>query len=215
MSNEALQKSYERWFMPSTYDALAHVVFSPVGGLARLRRRALDHFAIAQGERVLELGCGSGGITSLLCERGAEVTSVDWSRPMLRRAARRAQGASFECSEITRFEPGERRFDVVLFCFVLHELDEAGRAHALSVARRALDSQGRLAIVDHDLPSSGWVARSLSRIVHGFEPETSRGLFLQPFGAETEAGRAGFTPGDRERLAHGMAFALQARPNGA
>ncbi|MBI1915267.1 MAG: class I SAM-dependent methyltransferase [Planctomycetes bacterium] len=42
--------------------------------------------------RVLELGCGTGGITRLLLERGVAVTAVDGSERMLARARRRAPG---------------------------------------------------------------------------------------------------------------------------
>lgn len=211
MSNEALQSRYQSWFIADAYDALASLVFAPVGGVTRMRRAALDHFAIADGERVLELGCGSGGMTRLLCERGARVTAVDWSAPMLRRAARRAPDAELVRSEITSFEPWTSHYDVVLACFVLHELDESTRARALRVARRALHAHGRLAIVDHAIPERGILPRSLSRLVHGVEPPSSRGRWLYSGGAELESETAGFTPERRIALAAGMAFALQAK----
>lgn len=49
---------------------------------------------------MLELGCGSGGVTRRLNDLGAEVTGVDWSPPMLQKAARRAPNACFERAEI-------------------------------------------------------------------------------------------------------------------
>jgi SAM-dependent methyltransferase len=210
MSNVTLETSYQRWFIAGAYDALARAVFAPAGGLAALRRGALQHFAIAPGERVLELGCGSGGVTALLAARGALVTAVDWSAPMLRRAAQRAPGARFVRSEITAYQP-EAAFDVVLLCFVLHELDAPARAAALQVARRALRPGGRLAVVDHAVPERGAIPRLMSRVVQGFEPGTSSGSWYQPGGAEAEIAQAGFTPGPSVSLASGMAFALTGR----
>jgi ubiquinone/menaquinone biosynthesis C-methylase UbiE len=211
MSNAELRNDYDRWFIAGAYDVLAGVVFAPVGGLAALREAALGHFAISAGERVLELGCGSGGVTALLRGRGATVTSVDWSAPMLRKAMRRAPGARFERSEITSYEPEPAAFDVVLFSFVLHELAAPDRRRALAVARRALTQGGRLAIVDHAIPERGVVARGMSRLVHAFEPETSRAL-LRPGRAALEVEQAGFTAGRGISLAEGMAFALLATP---
>jgi ubiquinone/menaquinone biosynthesis C-methylase UbiE len=211
MSNAELAASYQRRFVADAYDALAAAVFAPVGGIAAIRNAALDHAGIVAGERVLELGCGSGGVTRLLCARGAQVTAVDWSEPMLRKAARRAPAATFERAEITAFA-APSLVDVVLFSFVLHELDEAARAQALAVAHGALRPGGRLAVVDHALPTRGVAARAMSRLVHGVEPETSRGPWLADGGAERELRAHGFAPGRRVALASGMAFALVALP---
>lgn len=210
MSNQSLHVSYQSWFIADAYDALARAVFAPVGGVAELRRTALEHFGVRQGTRVLELGCGSGGVTRLLTERGASVTAVDWSLPMLRKAAKRAPGAEFVRAEVTAFEPASGRFDLVLFCFVLHELDDAGRARAFALSRRALAVGGRLAVVDHAVPARGLVARGMCRVVHGFEPASSRGSWLLQHGAERELVNAGYSPGARLELAQGMAFALSA-----
>ena len=115
-----------------------------------------------------------------------------------------------ERSEITSFEPPLAEFDVVLFCFVLHELDAGGRARALALARRALAPEGRLALVDHALPRESLIARGLSRFVHGFEPGTARDPWLLEGSAEGELARAGFALGQRIALASSMAFALEA-----
>ncbi len=41
---------------------------------------------LAEGERVLEVGTGSGYLTAILAEQGAHVCSVEMSRPLARRA---------------------------------------------------------------------------------------------------------------------------------
>lgn len=208
MSNDDLEASYQAPFIAWGYDALVRLVFAPVGGLDRLREQALEHLGVARGSRVLELGCGSGGLTRRLIDLGAEVTAVDWSLPMLRRAARRAPAARFEHSEITSYKAQSGAFDFALFSFVLHELDGESRKRALAVASRALTDRGRLGIVDHALPERGLVARAMSRFVHGFEPESSRD-WLRDGAAEQALREAGFDPGPRCRLASGMAFALE------
>ena len=212
MTAEHLEASYGQRFIADLYDGVAFAVFAPAGGLGALRRAALDRFGIATGDRVLELGCGSGGVTRLLCARGAQVTAVDWSVPMLNKARRRAPAAAFVRSEITAFEPAAAAFDVVLFCFVLHELDAPARGRAFQVAQHALKSDGRLAVVDHAVPERGVVARAISRAVHGFEPASSQGPWLRPGGAEAELAAAGFLPDQRSVLAAGLAFALAATP---
>lgn len=204
MSNRELAASYERPAIGLGYDLLSTFVFAPVGGLTALREHALDHFGVTAGSRVLELGCGTGGVTEKLLARGAVVTAVDWSEPMLRRAQKRAPGATFVRSELTAFEPGEH--ELVLFSFVLHELEREDRARALGVAARALGAgSGRLAIVDHGRPRGGVVPRLMSGIVHGFEPDYAADWID---GMDAEVRAAGFEPGPHVTLAGGLATAF-------
>lgn len=211
MSNDTLESSYQAAHISWGYDAVAWLVFAPVGGLESLRRQALEHLGVTSTTRVLELGCGSGGVTRRLLGLGASVTAVDWSEPMLMKAVRRAPAARFERSELTAYAPNPPgSFDLILFCFVLHELDQEARTAALGVAAHALSPGGRVAIIDHALPRRGLVARTLSRFVHSFEPPSSR-VWLCDGEAERVLRGAGFEPGPRLLLASGMAFALEAK----
>lgn len=209
MSNREPELSYGRPAIALGYDVLSRFVFAPVGGLEALREHALDHFGIGPGVRVLELGCGTGGVTERLLARGAVVTAVDWSEPMLRRARRRAPAATFVRSELTAYQPREKH-DVALFAFVLHELERGDRRLALGVAARALrQGRGRLAIVDHELPRRGVVPRLMAGIVHGFEPGTATDWLV---GMDGEVRAAGFVPQPHVTLAGGLATAFVATP---
>jgi ubiquinone/menaquinone biosynthesis C-methylase UbiE len=210
MSNEHLRESYRRPYVAAGYDALARAVFAPVGGLEALRDQALDHIGVRPGTRVLELGCGTGGVTRKLLGRGARVTAVDWSEVMLRRARDRAPEARFEVSELTAYAP-DRAYDLVVLCFVLHELDPADRARALAVASDALVPGGRLGVVDHALPRRGLVARAASALVHAFEPPSVTAWLRGDVAAELRA--AGFAPGTPRSLASGMAVAVVGEPS--
>jgi SAM-dependent methyltransferase len=57
---------------------------------------------LAPGSRLLDLCCGSGRMTSLLCSRGCRVTGVDASEPMLRLARRNAPQAQFVLGDARR-----------------------------------------------------------------------------------------------------------------
>jgi trans-aconitate methyltransferase len=66
----------------ATYDA--SFSFVPAFGTA-----VLDLLDPQPGERVLDLGCGSGDLTAAIAARGADVTGVDSSPEMLARAGER------------------------------------------------------------------------------------------------------------------------------
>lgn len=169
MSDETTVSSYERPWMPLAYDAVAASVFAPFGGLTRLREQALDKIAIAPGQSVLELGCGTGGITRLLLKRGARVTAVDGSATMLARARRRAPDASYVQNRLETLVPAGT-FDIVLLAFVLHELPRKLREHAIDAAAASLARNGKIAVLDHAVPRTGSFAKLWRSLLLRLEP---------------------------------------------
>lgn len=192
------------------YDLLVRFTFSTVGGLDLLRQSALERMELHPGDKVLELGCGTGGFTKALVSKGLAVTAVDQSEPMLQRARSAVPhgSVSFELSEITVYSPKEQ-YDLVLFAFVLHELDINSRLKALSLARNALSPNGKILIVDHSIPKSGGLARAVSAFVHTFEPPSvvawARGAW------RNELPQAGLTVENHFDLAQGTAISIVAR----
>src|SRR5438067_13413669 len=90
------------------YDFGAPAVFLPVGGIDVLRERVLDALEIRAGSNVLELGCGTGALTTKLIPRGANVIGVDQSEAMLCRARRRAPSATFIRCDILNFKCAQK-----------------------------------------------------------------------------------------------------------
>jgi SAM-dependent methyltransferase len=110
----------------------------------------VEGLAQAHGEpplqRVLDLGCGTGGHALVLARRGYEVVGIDRSEEMLREARRKAAGnVSFHAGDIRAIDLGER-FDLALMMFaVLGYLSgEGDAAAALATARRHLRPGGLL-----------------------------------------------------------------------
>lgn len=79
----------------TTYDLINTAIFLPSGGSGRLRQELVDALEITPGERVLELGCGSGQVTARLLDAGARVVAVDALTAMIDAARRRAPQATF------------------------------------------------------------------------------------------------------------------------
>jgi ubiquinone/menaquinone biosynthesis C-methylase UbiE len=107
------------------------------------------------GSRVLEAGCGIGAQTVILAERspGAEITSLDLSRPSLDRARDRvmAMGAGnvgFIQADIHALPFADGTFDQVFVCFVLEHLPDP--ALALASLRRVLRPGGTITVIEGD-----------------------------------------------------------------
>lgn len=118
------------------HEATAHVydpILLPIFGVyyASTIRRILDALAAeAPGREALDLGCGTGGVTVELAERGFRVRGIDHSAAMLELAERkvRERGAAGNVELLTGdvrslpFPDGE--FDVVTCQGVLHHLTD-------------------------------------------------------------------------------------------
>ena len=111
--------------------------------------------ALAVGDPILELGCGSGRLLLPFAEAGYRVTGLDRSPPMLDRARAAVAAAGF-ADEITLFEgpmtaadraPGGP-FGLVIVALngLLHLPTATEQRAALTAAHRALDPRGQLVI---------------------------------------------------------------------
>jgi 2-polyprenyl-3-methyl-5-hydroxy-6-metoxy-1,4-benzoquinol methylase len=101
--------------------------------------------------RMLEVGCGTGGFSRALAERGHEVTGIDLSPEMIRVAREQAgtsQGTSFICGDFMRHSFGNEPFDCVVSIATLHHLDLKAAVRRMA----GLVRPGGLLVV-HDLRS--------------------------------------------------------------
>ena len=106
--------------------------------------------------RALDIGCGEGADAVWLARRGWRVTAVDISETALGRARGHAADAGSEVADrvewvhddVTTFDPGTRRFDLVSAQFV--HLPGALRDTVHRRLAGAVDEGGVLVIVAHD-----------------------------------------------------------------
>lgn len=133
-----------------------------------LTRRVATTLELKAGERVLDLGSGSGNSAMLLAsDHGVDVTGIDRSGSLAERASRRAieegldQAVRFVAADAELLPFAGESFDVVLsecaFCTFPDKLS------ALREMRRVLRPAGRIGITDMTLdgPIDGWDHNSM------------------------------------------------------
>lgn len=117
----------------STYVADDPVAYEAFMGRwsRRLAPRLVAHARVAAGDRVLDLGCGTGTLTEALADAGASVTAVDYSQSYVDHTARRLAGrAVVEQGDARSLRYADGAFDAVLASLVLDTIPEADRAVA-------------------------------------------------------------------------------------
>ncbi|MGH3933025.1 MAG: corrinoid protein-associated methyltransferase CpaM [Pseudonocardiaceae bacterium] len=117
---------------------------------------------VPDGVEVLEVGCGTGGVTEYLLRRGCQVTGVDRSAGML--AVAKGKLAStvetgqlrLQVLNIIQLDHvfADASFDCVVCCLVLSELTQAERGYALNEFCRLVRPGGTIVLADEVAPDS-------------------------------------------------------------
>ncbi len=138
-----------------------------LGGVERTYHRLVS--GIAPGQRVLDLGCGTGALAIRAARRGAAVKGIDVNPEMLELARRRAQAAGL-ADRIELAEAGVAEldaeapasYDAVTAGLCFSELSADELTYTLAQVTRILKPGGRLLVADEVRPRG--LAR---RVLHG------------------------------------------------
>ncbi len=144
------------------YDALlpAYDLLSRVLGISKAHQALIAQAELADGQRVLEIGSGTGNLT-LRAKRthpGIDVIGVDPDPLALTRARRKLNaktGIRFDHGYAQKLRYADGEFDRVLSSLMLHHLDSDAKATALAEAFRVLRAGARLHLVDVDVDATG------------------------------------------------------------
>jgi SAM-dependent methyltransferase len=163
--------------------------------LAVFGQAAIEAAAPAAGERVLDVGCGTGASTLALADRvgaGGQVLGVDISEPLMARAralAPQDTQALFRVADASSAELPEGMFDILFSSFGVMFFDDPTGAFAHM--RRALKPCGRVAFVCwRGAAENDWVRLPMG-VIKGIVP---------PMALPDPEARGPFSFGDRERV---------------
>ncbi|QHT54691.1 class I SAM-dependent methyltransferase [Cellulomonas sp. H30R-01] len=129
-------------------------VLSTVTGVRRRHARLVGLAGIRAGDRVLDLGCGTGNVAQLVARTipDAVVTGLDPDLPALRRAARKARRARVPLTFVRGYGQAvplpDASVDHVVSSLALHHVPDADRAATAAEVARVLRPGGRVTILD-------------------------------------------------------------------
>ena len=143
------------WSLP-LYDPIVKLL-----GGDKARMVLLDHAALRPGYRVLDIGCGTGTLATLIKRfyPEVEVVGIDPDPKALGRARRKAAEAAVSI----RFDQGfgdnlpyaAASFDRVFSSFMFHHLPPDEKGKTLQAVRRVLNPGGAFHMLDFEGPETG------------------------------------------------------------
>ena len=146
----------------------------------RWRPALLDAIAPAPGQRILDLGCGTGTLCLMVKARcpDAMIIGVDPDPTVLSRARRKAEAAELDlpfirasATDLPAQPPLDRPVDVCVTSLMFHHLHPAQKRAALAEEMRMLKPGGRLLILDWGPPNTrtGRLGFLITQLFDGFE----------------------------------------------
>jgi len=131
------------------------------GRIADVYERVAE-LAAAPGTRVLDVGCGTGGVSVACAGRGATVVGIDINAGMLEvaraKTAETKTGGRIEWIELGAAEIedrfGESAFDAAVSCLCFSEMSIEEQAYALRVLHSRIKPGGMLVIADETIPET-------------------------------------------------------------
>ncbi|MGY4642444.1 class I SAM-dependent methyltransferase [Cellulomonas sp. URHB0016] len=136
------------WLLP-LYDPMTRL-----GGVGRRHARLVALAGIRPGDRVLDLGCGTGNLALMVARTapGSDVTGLDPDRPSLVVAARKARRRRVPMTLVRGYGHAvplpDESVDHVVSSLALHHVDPDRRAATAGEVRRVLRPGGTVTILD-------------------------------------------------------------------
>jgi ubiquinone/menaquinone biosynthesis C-methylase UbiE len=159
-----------RW--ATYYDTSVSVLM--LGRRAQLRQQTVALAGIQPGERVLEVGCGTGDVAlaaSAVAGPTGTVTGIDPAPEMIAvaraKAASAARAVDFQVGVIEALAFPDATFDAVLSSLMMHHLPDDLKRQGLIEIARVLKPGGTVLIVDLKR-LAGWLGRAMMTLMlHG------------------------------------------------
>ena len=154
-SGDERKRSIRQMFarLAPRYDLINRII--TLGQDSHWRKETIDHLELAEHDRVLDLGTGTGGLAFEIVRREpqTQVIAVDFTPQMIRIGKNRDYhtGVAWVIADVVQLPFADATFDAVVSGFVLRNILDIDQM--LKEQHRILKSQGRIACLETSPPT--------------------------------------------------------------
>lgn len=123
----------------------------PFAGYKVILNEIYNKVLISSGKRVLDIGFGTGTLTTRLYDRGYEIYGQDFSEEMIKIAYNKMPNATLYSGDFINglVEPlKDRKYDCIIATYSLHHLDEEQKVSLIKDLIFLLNEDGKIYIGD-------------------------------------------------------------------
>jgi ubiquinone/menaquinone biosynthesis C-methylase UbiE len=175
MDNKVNTKNGPQTAGHTLHQAGHYDIFSSLGGLginSRNSRMVIELARVKPGDRVLDVGCGTGNLTltaQSYAGPSGKVYGIDASPEMIEAAQKKAAHTGgkvvFEMGLIEKLDFPEATFDVVISRLAIHHLPDDLKLQGFAEILRVLKPGGHLLIADFNPPTNTFLNHITSMLV--------------------------------------------------
>ena len=122
LDDRALAQAYASLYYPAEDGGKLHLENTPEPDIRIFFRAVASHLGPVSGKRILDYGCGNGGLLRVASELGAHATGIEQSEVARESIQRRGFGRAFrDLAALQAAEPAAR-FDWIVLCEVIEHL---------------------------------------------------------------------------------------------
>lgn len=216
-----LDKKTYKWFYDHVqskyYSLLMKWCFLPFGGERKCREEMLSPVEFSNGDRILDMCCGTGGATyaiSTKAGQGSQIFGLDLSAGQLRVAQKcpELNHVQFVEGDATQTPFPDSWFEKVFITHAIHEMPREIRLKVLFEGRRILKDGGKVIILELDDPKNLWIRFFIGLwffywLPFNFETPTRRDMLKH--GVTKEVREAGFKNVTKESKFKGILQIVQ------
>ncbi len=127
---------------------------------SRFRRKQIELMDIQEGEKILEVGCGTGTLlllSKMVVGESGEVEGTDIAPGMITKANQKAENAklkiNFKVASVNKLPHPDNTFDLVISSLMFHHLPVTLKREGMIEIYRVLKKGGRFFLCDFGSPN--------------------------------------------------------------
>lgn len=158
---------------PRLYNSISLILTSLVGGQKRFHLLPFQGIDLDKNDRILDLCCGGGQATQYLIHYSPNVTGLDLSPVVLKRAAKLVPDANYVEGLAEKIPLPDSSFDLVYCSVALHEMSASQLSDIFQEVFRVLSVNGQFVFLDLHRSSNPLIWFGLQIFLFLFETETA------------------------------------------